>query len=108
MNEFDGKQLLAVAGIGNPENFFKLLTDNKMNIVKKIEFPDHYNFNKHEIQNILDIAKQNNLKTIFTEKDYQRIKDYNFKDINYLQIDLLIENKEKLLNRILRLCNENN
>ena len=38
LNEFDGKQLLAVAGIGNPENFFKLLTDNKMNIVKKIEF----------------------------------------------------------------------
>ncbi len=108
LNEFDGKQLLALAGIGNPENFFKLLTDNKMNIVKKIEFPDHYNFSKHEIQNILDIAKQNNLKTICTEKDYQRIKDYNFEDISYLQIDLLIENKEKLLNRILRLCNENN
>ena len=34
LDEFKNKKLLAVAGIGNPENFFKMLEENKL-IVEK-------------------------------------------------------------------------
>ena len=39
-NEFENKKIVAFSGIGNPENFFDLLKDNKMNIVEKIKFHD--------------------------------------------------------------------
>ena len=33
IGEFQNKKIVAFAGIGNPENFFDLLIDNKLNIV---------------------------------------------------------------------------
>jgi len=40
INEFYNKSIIAFAGIGNPENFFDMLVDNKLNIVETIKFPD--------------------------------------------------------------------
>ena len=37
IDEFKGKKLVALAGIGNPENFFKMIIENKLNIVKKLK-----------------------------------------------------------------------
>jgi tetraacyldisaccharide 4'-kinase len=45
-NKFLNKNILAFAGIGNPENFFDLLKENNINVEKKISFPDHYNYSK--------------------------------------------------------------
>ena len=39
---FEEKKLLAIAGIGNPNNFFNLLLEKKLKVEKKIIFPDHY------------------------------------------------------------------
>ena len=46
IKEFKNKKVVAFAGIGNPENFFDLLKDNKLNIVETIKFPDHTNIRK--------------------------------------------------------------
>ena len=54
IEEFKNKKLFAFAGIGNPINFFKLLDENNLNIQKKIPFPDHYEFSKSEIQEMID------------------------------------------------------
>ena len=35
-----------------------------------------------------------------TEKDFCRIKDYNYSNIDYAEVDLIINQKEKLLNDI--------
>ena len=91
---------MAMAGIGNPENFFKILEENNLNIKKKIKFPDHYKFTKKEIENILEFANQKNYKIIMTEKDYVKIKKFKLPNIDYLKVSLKIENKEKLINRI--------
>ena len=40
IDKFKDKRLLAIAGIGNPNNFFELLEDYNLNIEKKIAFPD--------------------------------------------------------------------
>ena len=42
-NKFLNDNILAFAGIGNPENFFDLLKENNINVEKQISFPDHYN-----------------------------------------------------------------
>ena len=102
------KNLFAVAGIGNPENFFNLLLENDLKISKKFIFPDHYEFNKTEFLSIVKQAEENNCKIITTEKDYHRIKKYNFDGIEYLKLKLEIDNKDKLINQIFENLNENN
>tara|TARA_B100000963_G_scaffold193697_1_gene168577 strand:- start:102 stop:1040 length:939 start_codon:yes stop_codon:yes gene_type:complete len=108
INNFKNKNLFAVAGIGNPENFFNLLYKNNLKISKKFFFPDHYEFKRSEILDILKEAENNNCKLILTEKDFYRIKKYNFKEIEYLKLKLEVKNKQKLINKILENLNESN
>ena len=94
------KKLLALAAIGNPENFFQLVEKNNLKIFKKKIFPDHYQFSKAEMQNILREAEMENYQVIMTEKDYYKINHYKLKKINYLRVSLEIYNKEKLFKKI--------
>ncbi len=103
IDKFRNKKLLAVAGIGNPENFFRLLTRNNLNLEKKFIFPDHYKFSKNEILKIIKYAESKKLNVIMTEKDYLRVKHFNLNKIEFLKVDLVIEQKEKFINRILKL-----
>ena len=58
IQEFENKKLLVISGIGNPENFLKILKDNQMNIQKKMVYPDHYEFTKNEMLKITEYAKK--------------------------------------------------
>ena len=100
LNEFKKKKLLAVAGIANPKNFFDLLLKEGLEIEKKIIFPDHYQFKKSEMENILKYAEERNLQIVMTEKDYFKIKKFNYNEIKYLKIILKIDNCEKLIKLI--------
>ena len=57
-HKFLNENILAFAGIGNPENFFDLLKENNINAEKKISFPDHYNYSKKELDKLLKISKE--------------------------------------------------
>ena len=100
LNEFKKKKLLAVAGIANPKNFFDLLLKEGLEIEKKMIFPDHYQFKKSEMENILKYAEERNLQIVMTEKDYFKIKKFNHNEIKYLKIILKIDNCEKLIKLI--------
>ena len=100
LDQFKNKKLLAIAGIGNPENFFQLIENNKLKIEKKLIYPDHYVFSESEIKNIIKDAEINNYQIIMTEKDYFKINHFNIKKINYLKVSLELEKKEMLLNRV--------
>jgi tetraacyldisaccharide 4'-kinase len=101
INLFAGQNLLAFAGIGNPDNFFNLLEKNNLKITKKIYFPDHYDYSINELNNLIDYSVKNNLKIITTEKDYFRIKHYNISQIQYLSVKLEIKYKDKFEKEIL-------
>ena len=102
INRFKNKKLYAIAGIGNPNNFFQTLKDFNLRVKKKFVFPDHYQFSKNELLNIIEEAKVNNCKVITTEKDYCRIKKFNYRNFEYLKVSLEIKNKKKFINKILR------
>ena len=99
---------MAIAGIGNPNNFFQLLTENGLNIEKKLIFPDHYEFSNSEISKLIEEADKNDNQILMTEKDYFRIKDMNYNNIKYLKVSLEIDEKEKFLNEITKLYVQNN
>tara|TARA_B100000003_G_scaffold100763_1_gene90271 strand:+ start:2983 stop:3903 length:921 start_codon:yes stop_codon:yes gene_type:complete len=82
---------LAFCGIGTPENFFSLLKENKINIVKKMVFPDHFKYTNSDINEIIGIARKNNLKIVTTEKDFMKLKKFKNLSIKYTDVDLKIE-----------------
>ena len=108
LEQFKNKKLFAIAGIANPENFFQLIEENNLYIEKKLAFPDHYQFTKTEVQNIINEAKNKNCQIIMTEKDYFKIKDYNTNDIDFLNIALEVIEKEKFIKVITKLYDKKN
>ena len=103
INKFRNKNILAFAGIGNPENFFDLLRKYKLKVKKTIKFPDHYFYTRHELLEIIEMAKQNNLEIVTTEKDYYRIKNFKLNKFNKFTIDLKINEKKKFISNIKRI-----
>jgi tetraacyldisaccharide 4'-kinase len=108
IDEFKNKKLLVIAGIANPDNFFKLIRKNNLTIKKKLVFPDHYEFSKREIENLLDEAKSNDYKIVTTEKDYFKMKDLTVNKIDYLKVSLIINEKEKFIKTISKLYDQKN
>ena len=95
LSQFTNQNLLAFAGIGNPDNFFNLLEKNGLSIAKKLSYPDHYNYSIKELNNLIKYSIKNNLKIITTKKDYFRIEHYKIPEIQYLDVKLEIINKNK-------------
>ena len=85
------RKYLAFCGIGTPENFFNLLKENNIKVVKKIIFPDHFDYTHSDIIKINNIAEKFNLKIVTTEKDYMKIKKFKNLNIKYTDVDLKIE-----------------
>ena len=97
----DSKYLI-FSGIGNPSDFKDILLENKFKIARELVFPDHYNYNHKDFEEIQNIAKNENLKIITTEKDFMKIPEKFKKEIDYLAIDLVIQNKKKLIELLTR------
>ena len=47
LDKLKNKKIIAFAGIGNPSNFFELLKEKNINVVKTYSFPDHHNYSNH-------------------------------------------------------------
>jgi tetraacyldisaccharide 4'-kinase len=102
LKEFNLKNnYLAFSGIGNHKTFISMIKNNGINVVRDIEFSDHYNFKSEDIDKILDLSKKLNCKVITTEKDYIRIRNNNINEIKYVKIELHIVDEDKLINAII-------
>ena len=99
LEEFDNNErYLAFAGIGNFDNFIDLLKVNNINLVKTINYPDHYKYNDSDLKKIKEIAKFNEAKIITTEKDFLRINENDRNEINVVKIKLNINNNSEFTN----------
>ena len=94
------KNILAFAGIGNPDNFFKTLQENDFKVKKMISFPDHYEYTRNDLIQMINMARNNKMKIITTEKDFFRIKHFKLKEIESVNIKLKIDKENKFLNVI--------
>ena len=92
------EKYLIFSGIGNPDIFKETLIKNNLNVIKEIIFPDHHNYTKTDIKNIILQAEILNAKILTTEKDYMKIDLDLSKNIKFLKIDMHINNEEELIN----------
>lgn len=80
---------VAFCGIGDPNSFKKMLEISEIKIQKFFEFPDHYNYENKDIQNITDSFKSSGSDVILTtQKDFVRFKyseEINNKENNIIK-----------------------
>ena len=100
ISEFKNRKIICFAGIGNPINFFDLLKKNEINVLEQASFPDHHNYSKTELNNLIRKAKENDATLLTTEKDYLRIEKKYRGNINCLKIKIEIENKNEFIEEI--------
>ncbi len=102
-DNFKNKKLISFAGIGNPKNFFNLLKANRLNVVREISFPDHYNYSEKDLEKLIEMEKKYNAKLITTEKDFLRISTFERKRFSFLPIKVKIEQEDKFLEHIIKI-----
>jgi len=100
--DLDSKYLI-FSGIGNPSDFREILQENNFDVAQEMVFPDHYKYSEKDFKKIVDIAKEKNFKIITTEKDYMKISNQFKTEIEFLEIDLVIQNESELLNLLEKL-----
>ena len=98
LNEFNFEdEYLAFSGIGNHQTFIEMIKKNGLKILKDLEFPDHYQYSKKDIDKIANDANKLNCKIITTEKDFLRFDYMEKKKIKFLKSKLQIVDEEKLI-----------
>ena len=79
LQALQGKTVHAVAGIGNPQRFFALLSHYKMHVIEHV-FPDHYLYQRNDIHFAEDLS------IIMTEKDAVKCMEFADKRHWYLPV----------------------
>ena len=101
LNELKNKYLV-FSGIGNHKTFVEMVKKYSFNVLKDIEFPDHYNYTDVDLNKIVDEAKKLNCKIITTEKDYFRLEDKNLSEIKFIKSEFMkIIKSESIVNVIM-------
>ncbi len=96
-NDFSGSSVHTLAGIGNPDRFFKLLKNAGVEIETQA-FPDHYQFSAS------DIEFGNDMPVLMTEKD--AVKCRQFAGKNHWFVPIKAEPEAEFTNHLLTLLKE--
>ncbi len=67
----DSREIVAFAGIGDPQSFLDLLEEEGFEVVRFKKFPDHYWYTDRD----LDELRKYGLPIVTTEKDFVRIRN---------------------------------
>ena len=86
------------SGIGDPSSFKEILIENNINVIKEKIFTDHYIYKTEDVKNIIEEAKKVNAKILTTEKDFVKLSDDVTGEIDFLKIELKIEEEQKFIN----------
>lgn len=105
--------VVLITGIANPEQLVEKLEKEKVNF-KHVKFPDHHNFTKKNISNIIDIFEKlqsHNKIILTTEKDAVRLQNHdrlNELPIYFLEIEIeFLNNKQSFDHQILEYVKQN-
>ncbi len=92
--EIAGREVTAIAGIGNPFNFFALMSGLGTRKIHAFVYPDHFSYRRSDIKKILSEFRKNGTSHIITtEKDYTKLKMFDEElPLFYLEIKSRIDN----------------
>ncbi len=88
VEKLKGKPVLAFAGIGRPEKFFKTLRDAGVDVVETKSFPDHHPFTQADMDAVMDRAASLGAVMVTTAKDALRLTPEFRSKVEVLTISL--------------------
>lgn len=91
------ENVVAFAGIGQPQKFYHTLSQQGFNVIETFDFPDHHYYTKDEIEKILQKAKELQAEVYTTSKDFVKIPAIYHKSINVLEIAVVWNKPDELL-----------
>lgn len=96
-----GRKIVAVAGIGNPEPFYRTIHDWEGELVDVLEFADHHRYSSQDWQQINRAARNADL-IITTEKDILKLIRFPFGrgKLLALRVTMAVENGDRLIQAI--------
>lgn len=71
--KFQGRKLIAYAGIANPSRFFALLETLGAAVLQSHTFADHHAFTESDAAMLIATARKDGAELVTTEKDYVRL-----------------------------------
>jgi tetraacyldisaccharide 4'-kinase len=71
--DFDGRRVVAFAGIGRPEKFFTTLEACGASVLARHGFPDHHAYNDADLRNLANEAEAKAATLVTTTKDRSRM-----------------------------------
>ena len=89
------KKFFIFSGIGNPHTFSDTLKNMKIKFYGYKKFPDHFEYKESDLQKLRELAKLKGCELLTTEKDYLRLKKSLRKNINFLKVELVIDQEKK-------------
>lgn len=92
-----GERVIAFAGIGRPEKFFRTLRSLGCVISETIKFNDHHNYTSNDIYNLEQQAKNLNAKLVTTSKDRIRLDKDSALNVIEIPVILKWEDSSELL-----------
>jgi tetraacyldisaccharide 4'-kinase len=92
-----GQDVIAFAGIGRPEKFFRTLESLGAKLVEAYAFPDHYSYQPSEIGDLIAAAETRQAALITTTKDFVRIPAHQRSSVGVLHIEVAWENEDQLV-----------
>ena len=94
-----GTRVFAFCGIGQPEKFYRTLSQLDLAVIDHINFDDHHSFSREEGQEILDRADAQNLEIVTTAKDHVRLAELGdigaqlAQKAHVIEVDMCFEDK---------------
>jgi tetraacyldisaccharide 4'-kinase len=104
LTSLQGKKVLALSGIANPDYFSFLLKKCEMEIGKEIIFPDHHFYSRGDLAYIVENIKGMDW-LVTTEKDMLKLQTLSIGHlpIRALRIEMKIWEEEELFKKIMQL-----
>jgi tetraacyldisaccharide 4'-kinase len=84
--------VVAVAGIGSPQQFFNSLAESGWNVVRTLAFADHHRYGRRDVADIADAARATNAPLVVTTaKDHVRFEGLGDLPFRLVTVPLVLE-----------------
>lgn len=94
--QYNNRGVLAFAGIGRPQKLYDSLQKCGLKVIETIDFPDHHQYQRHELEQLIKRAAEKKLDIYTTSKDFVKIPQDMQNHFNVLSIKIDWQDEDAL------------
>ncbi len=102
----EGQKVLAFAGIGRPEKFYKTCLDLGLQVMATCDFADHYSYTVQDLDELVERARSLGYCLVTTEKDSIKIPEEYLENISVIPMEVSFSDEEAVYSFLNEVRNE--